>query len=916
MKIEVALQKSSSTKDRGDLLESLAEKLLSAQSYEVIKEIRFTAVELDLLCRHKISGKEIYVECKAYRDKNIDANILKNLAGTLVLKDYAEAWLISTGEYGKEAKGFANEWKAKPKDQATRLSFYDPNNVIDSLISSGVIKKQPEDLAAEYVGSENLLGEWVLLVTSYGLFWAAATLAGGIPAGVLCYYAKNNQLVDDADLLNKLADTDTSLNNLDFTLPKVHKTKVAEIESTKTVSVVQVQTGEAWSDYRPARPEDFVGRTKDINYIFEFFKNIKEKRTGTRIFAITGNSGMGKSSFIAKLRNKAGNYQNKNKYYVFPVDVRAATGPEYIYSSLLQALKGAQTEGFGDQTIKLILSDVGSPLNSESIKVYLESLEEKNQIIALVFDQFEELYSKPELFDVFEKAKSLLLNAAAVKLNFCLGFAWKSDSTTHSEHPAYFFWHQLADYRITRKLAPFSDRESNAVINLFEKEIDSKLHHDLRHNLVASSQGYPWLLKKLCIHLYEKIESGINQTDLLENKLDVASLFQEDMEMLNPAESSCLKLIAKRAPVDWFEIIEISGPDTLKSLIDRRLVIRSGDRLNVYWDIFREYVLTGSVPVIPLRYLPSTDFSSLYKVVKHLDNTTKKSVQDLVSMAKLSEGTIQNIGSDMIMFGVAKRESGLYSLSEDVKTCTEIEILRAIREKFSKHAFTYAIKDKSSHSVANVNALIDILRQLYPENKYADKTWHAYTVRLCRWLELCGFIEPSINGWIFKDQGDVVTERIQSERRRRKSNLFTAPASPGLTLETLNWLIQKGSVGKNETKPKGYRNALSVLKRFELIFVDGEEYFVDEEKVKKFSERREALWIGANTEEVLLDIVKLLESDNQLSGKDIGDFIAEKHSLTWTDASRVRNGGAIRQWALWLYEGRNSSEIPACPGRT
>ena len=61
MKIEVALNKSSSTKERGDLLESLAEKLLSAQSYEVIKEIRFTAVELDLLCRHKINGKEIYV---------------------------------------------------------------------------------------------------------------------------------------------------------------------------------------------------------------------------------------------------------------------------------------------------------------------------------------------------------------------------------------------------------------------------------------------------------------------------------------------------------------------------------------------------------------------------------------------------------------------------------------------------------------------------------------------------------------------------------------------------------------------------------------------------------------------------------------------------------------------------------------
>ena len=268
------------------------------------------------------------------------------------------------------------------------------------------------------------------------------------------------------------------------------------------------------------------------------------------------------------------------------------------------------------------------------------------------------------------------------------------------------------------------------------------------------------------------------------------------------------------------------------------------------------------------------------------------------------------------MFGVAKRESGLYSLSEDVKTCNELDILRAIREKFSKHAFTYAFRDKSSNSIANVNALIEILRQLYPDNKYADKTWHAYTVRLCRWLELCGFIEPSSNGWLFKDQGDVVTERIKSERKRRKSNIFTAPASPALALETLNWLVKKGSVGKNETKPKGYRNALSVLKRFELIFIESEQYFVDKEKMQKYPEEREALWMGANTEDVLLDVVKLLESNTQLSGKDIGDYIAEKHSLTWTDTSKVRNGGAIRQWALWLYEGRNSSEIPVCPGRT
>ncbi len=278
MKVEVALQKSSSAKERGDLLESLAETLLMAQSYEVIKEIRFTAVELDLLCRHKISGKEIYVECKAYRDKNIDANILKNLAGTLVFKDYDEAWLICTSEYGKEAKGFIEEWKKKPKEQSTKLSFYEPNHIVNSLVSSGVIKKQPDDLATNYMGSPNLIGEWVLLITKYGLFWVTAILAGGLPSGVLCYYAKNNELVEDLELLNELADTDTSLNNLDFKLPKSPKSKVYDVEANKLVSVVEVQTGEAWSDYRPARPEDFVGRIKEINEIFEFFKKVKEEK--------------------------------------------------------------------------------------------------------------------------------------------------------------------------------------------------------------------------------------------------------------------------------------------------------------------------------------------------------------------------------------------------------------------------------------------------------------------------------------------------------------------------------------------------------------------------------------------------------------------------------------------------------------
>ena len=64
MRIEVITPDGSTNTDKGDLLEILAGKLLKTQSYKVKEKIRVTASELDLLCNHKVSGKEIYVECR------------------------------------------------------------------------------------------------------------------------------------------------------------------------------------------------------------------------------------------------------------------------------------------------------------------------------------------------------------------------------------------------------------------------------------------------------------------------------------------------------------------------------------------------------------------------------------------------------------------------------------------------------------------------------------------------------------------------------------------------------------------------------------------------------------------------------------------------------------------------------------
>lgn len=898
MKIEVAVSVNVSTKDRGDLLENISKKLLEAQSYNVIQEIRFTAVELDLLCKHKVSGKEIYVECKAHRG-NIDSNVLKNLLGTLTLQEYSEAWIISTAEFGKEAKGFIETWKAKPASQSMKLSFYSPDMVLDSLIGSGVIRPRPQDAAVELVGGLNNLGEWTLLITQYGNFWLVSKISGGVPTEILSFYASNNEPVIDLVLLKNLNATDSTLSSMNFVPAEKSKNAAIAICRETLVDVVQIQSGETWSDYRPSRPQDFVGRVKDQNSIFAFFKNIINRETKTRIFAFTGNSGVGKSSLIAKIADRSKGAHNRKHFFIFPVDVRAATTPSYIYSALLRCLVAAQLAGFGDKSIVINVTDASNPLNSTSVRDFLISLEKSRQLIVLMLDQFEELYTKPELYHVFDRAKSLLIAAAALNGSFCLGFAWKSDSTTHNEHPAYFFWHELADFRLTRKLSPFSDQESATVVNIFEKEIGQKLNNDLRHNLLVGSQGYPWLLKKLCIHLYDKIQSGSQQEDLLENKLDVKSLFDADLNQLSMPERSCLDFVAKRAPVDWFEVIEMSSVDVLNSLINRRLVIRSGDRLNAYWDIFREYLLTQKVPVIPLRYLPSTDFSSVLAVVGVLSRTSPISIGEISKITGFKEGTVQNIGTDINMFGIAVRVDGGYLLAQDIDTMDSTSIVKKMREKFKRHAFTIELQDRSSSAEIVVSEAVVILKEIFLNNSYAENTWNAYTQRLCRWLEICGFLMSTKNGWIYRDKGDVVSG-LPLKRRKSLSSILSVLASPATTADAMRWIIERKSISKIENYPKGYRNAVAILRKFNLISVSKGCILPNTKELSRFSSIEDAIFASAEAEPSLNNVMCFLEKNKDSSSESVGLMVSNALSLEWSVATQKRMGGAMRNWAMWV----------------
>jgi len=908
MNIDVACKKGSSNKAKGDLLERLAKKLLVAQNYDVIEEIRIVGAELDLLCKHRVNGKEIYVECKAQKDP-ISAPVLRQLWGTVDCEEYSEGWIISTSDFTKDAKGFVENWKSKPKEKSERLSFYNPSVIIDALKSSSIISEPPSFAAEDFIGNPEELGDWTLLLSEYGMYWCVYTLKGGAPYGVLVYSSSSGKQIRDKDTIQNLSTLDTTIADYDLRVGiSEEKSDVSAIPK-KLPPVVQVQIGESWDDYRPARPEDFVGRDDTQKEILNFLNSAKDN-AGTRIFAITGNSGLGKSSLIAKLRDRSRNQHYRNKYFVYAVDIRGAREPSYIPASLIASLRAAQKSGFGDD-IELSLTDPSSPLNSSSIQSYLESLDRKEQVICLVFDQFEELYSKPELFGIFNAAKDLMLGVASSQSNLVLGFAWKTDSTTQQDHPAYHLWHELADHRREYRLDVFENGEIAKSITKFEKEIDQKISVEIRHQISEVSQGFPWLLKKLCINLFEGIAKGEKAGSLLLD-LDVERLFEADINILSHPERVCLQLIAQKAPADWSEIIETSGTTVLNSLVHKRLVIKSGDRLNIYWDIFKDFLLTGRVPVVPYNYIPTSDPSSLVNICTKLKVNEFTDSTYIGSVAGLNEKTIWNIGADLVMLGLAERDGTSFKISKKLGSNDENSILNLLRKTLGKHSLKVALFKNYSGKTISSSAVRETFKECIPKAKFGEKTWNTYSNRLTNYLIYSGYLLRAGNDLVVQDTGTAILDRDGLARRgKQRGSVFSVSASPFAAFTAISSISNLGS--KIETIK---RNELAVLKRFELVTVKNGVVFQNSDSISKSGGAKEAIWAAAKNEESLLRCIEIVQDKPDISAKDMAARISDEYSLNWSEGSKTRNGGILKQWSIWVKEGMELTEIPLPPGRS
>ncbi|PSC03316.1 hypothetical protein SLNSH_19320 [Alsobacter soli] len=890
--IEVAVTRETSTTERGRILERFAQKLLHTQNYSVTENVRLTASEVDLLGKEKTTGETIFVECKAFRS-NLSAEVLQKLLGNVHFKRYSSGWLISTFSLGKDAKGFEHEWQQRPPEERRQLRIYSPDTLIALLVSAKLV-----------VGADTLqfdrnrfkaADEAYLLLTQDGEFWALPIIdpASGIRSAALLFRADTGEQIFTQAILDRISSTDTSV-----ALPWISET--TELAGTATKlrseleSIVRVPMADHWADYRPARPEDFVGREAAQATIFRFLDAVRAGTTSTRLLALKGPSGWGKSSSLLKIASRAGNVRNRRKYFVFAVDSRAAITRRFPELAVATAIKEAVKNGFiSEQPAILEFGSASSLFSANVMDTINDELRKSNKVVCIFFDQFEELLYKADLVDVFDEMRRICSSLEEAQSNIVIGFSWKTDGVIPTEHSAYHMWHALSDRRFEIELAPFSEAEVGLAINRFAKELGYPLIPQLRRVLQDHCQGFPWLLKKLCVHVLQLSRAGTEQADILTSSLNIQTLFKRDLEALSSTEIACLKQIATESPAEFFKISQNFGDEVVARLVDKRLIIRSGTRLTLYWDIFRDYLLTEKIPYIPVTYIPQANFNRHIKALAYMMGKHHLSYGDLAKAMNLGMGATDNLVRDLVNLGhveANRKENLVYPAFSDEQRAIEITFSFWRSHEVVRHL----LSTRPNGETFSEGDFQTVYRGANKRSEIGEDTVHAYSQRILRWLIGIGLVQQRGEAFVLLDALRSPVTSLESIAKKTRHSLFLGEAPPQNVISAFSE-IRNGLLGRRDIEARHGRNTCYALINLGLLTVDGHP------KVGRRSEPIEEIVRKHAIASATLTFVCALDFHN-MSGLELGEQLSVQLRTGWARASKQRYGSALKQWAAWAIK--------------
>lgn len=877
VQVVVVATKAGSSDRQGALFEAFVARLLAQLGYEASTSsnlnVTSNGIELDVRTSHRLTHAPLIAECKAY-SSNVPASTLDSFYGKLRVERFARD--DTEGLFVAVPRLTANgeEQAALIEKNETRFRYLNADGIVTLLEQANLVTRAPTEAG--------LLSDPLILVTEDGVYQGARRLHADTRTAEALVLWGTGQVPDS--VVAAIRDAPIAAG-----LPIVPLGRPALLPSaTEEPVVARVASSSSDFEYQfPAAPRFFVGRARDI-------AAIRERLTTptAEVFVLNAQSGWGKSSLalrigaeVAKLRGRA-----------LIVDARTASMQGYVPA----VLRAAAEEAAAAKLLKLPADAAFGTITSSLSTLQASAWSEPVRPVLVFFDQFENVFRDASLTRAF---RDLALAVRDVARPLKIGFAWKTDLVGWTEGHPYQLRDEIRSAGTVVTLAPLGPSEISTLLDRLQRAVGEKLERDVRDRLREYSGGLPWLFKKLAGHVIDELSRGRTQQQLLAEALNVQGLFDADLAELGPADTQALREIARVAPVAISDVSDSVEMAVVQSLLDRRLIVQVGERLDTYWDIFRDYLNTGAVPIkdgFILRLNPSPSMGLLLRAA--LDGGGALSVSDAMRVLGTSEAVVFNTVRDLRLLGLVAYEPGTIRVPDAVLAATddqEHELRSLASTALRRHRAYEIVVDLLDRStgIVPIGEFSTRLAEAFPAVNAKPPTWDQYARAFAYWLAYAQLIGMTQAG-ITPDPRDTQTDLSLLTRQRRVSVSGSFPHSPaGPALEVALELAGRRPASLT---PKRRAAGLGALEVLGLVSRPSRDVVVLDRAV--FSDQGDV--VAGELRQVLedrvagaRDAIALIERDPAVTPLQVGQLLRDAQKTEWAEGTVHSAGKYFRSWA-------------------
>jgi len=891
---------------RGKLFEKIISVVLRCHGYEIDEKpnVNYAGMEIDIVGHSALTGIPLYAECKCY-ETDIESKHIQNFFGKYMsrwLRDKrCQGLMVVIPRLNSHAKGFYDENCSSQKEIA--FGLLQEKEVFEALVKSNIVVS--EDVCKERIPIQaGTAGETQLLYTDIGVFWGQLVIPPGSGTPTQLVLMDNGgKVVTDNGVVAQLLTLFRHFSEFKLLQDPIVAKSSGELPLPGE-EVVEVRGSSAPFEYQfPAAPQFFVGRQAALDDVLNLANDVIAKRTSSRGVLLEANSGLGKSSTVLS----AVDLLRKRGHFAIAIDSRSASSSTFILRAINYAVRKYLEDA--DLTLGDVSPDVtGFDGAAETLITLGRALEKNSKCGFIFFDQFENIFFLPE---TLRRIRDIHLRIGDAQTNVILGFAWKTDLIGSTNDFPYKLRASIADTSKKIPLDTFSEDEIKSVLDKLESELSTKLRKDLRFFISEFSQGYPWLITKLCSHVKSQLEVGKTQSSMASSLLNVEELFRDDLRGLSAEEDHTLKQIARKVPIAVPDLGEEFDPEVVQSLVHRRLLVRIGNKYDVYWDIFRDYLNSGKVPVqqnFILRMQPG-------RIIGLASDLSKRpagfSLEEFRKHSGHSETSFINVLRELKVLALvqinAERIVSAIKYTDDDRLTSDLR--NHIRERLLKNRLVQiAVSEVESAATLPKNEVSAILARACPYIAATKKTWGLYAHTLSDWADYADILFYNVKtGALSKRSAQAEIRERPALSRRRGSGLVVPAIQVDPIILALERIVaalrRRTSIDWSKFKPSTKRKAvvsledLGFIKRKEKsiqVFASSME-FVDnpDRRAALFAER--ALRMPAFKS--FIDILNAC--DERLSHADLATRLTDVLKTGWKAGTGTTTVKIMLDWARY-----------------